>query len=104
MLQKCYSLKSSIENEILMHKRGGETPLLDGVPVVKGSSLTSYIVDLEKDILPQLDYIIRCLKKKKRIKKSKIHIGSYIVHEWSLDSELGSKLVDLEKALFNERK
>ena len=104
MLQNCVSLKSTIENEISMHEHGGETPLLDEIPVVKGSSLTSYVIDLKKYILPQLDYIIRCLKKKKHINKNKIHIGRYIVHEWSLDSKLGSKLMELEKTLFSERK
>ena len=103
MLQKCISLKKKILEEISLYRYGKETPLLDEVPLLKGSPLDSYIVDLNKYILPQLEYIIQCLEKKKRINRRKIHMGRYIVHEWSLNSTLGTNLLEIERMLSEQK-
>ena len=104
MLQKCISLKKTIEEELSRYEFGEETPLLDELPVVTGTSLTSYISDLKRYILPQLEYIILCLEKRRPINKNKIHLGHYVVHECSLNATLGTMLLEIERILLKSKK
>lgn len=96
---KCINLKSIIENEISLYHNGYESELLNELPAVRGSSLSTYITEIEKYILPQLDYIIYCLQNDKRINKRKIVLGHYVVHEWSHSATLGKLLMDIQNSI-----
>ena len=72
MLAKCIELKENIENAILMYKHGDVSDFLSDIPVNKSTPLQSYIFEIEEYILPQLNYIIECLKANRKIKKNKI--------------------------------
>ena len=102
VLTKCIELKDNIENAILMYKHGEISDLLSDVPINKSASLRSYIFEIENCILPQLDYIIESLKANRKIIKSKITFGRYIVHEWSNDSKLGSALLEINSIVMNK--
>ncbi|MBR2617753.1 MAG: hypothetical protein IKC81_00350 [Paludibacteraceae bacterium] len=99
LLDKCINLKSIIENEISLHNHGYASKLLNELPIVSGSSLSTYITEIEKYILPQLDYIIYCLQNNKKINERKIIFGHYVVHEWSHSATLGKLLIDIQNSI-----
>ena len=101
MLNKCVELKNNIENAILMFNQGELPKLFKDIPIDNNSSMQSYISEIEEYVLPQLDYIIECLRTNKKINKKKITFGRYIVHEWSNHSQLGYILLELENIILN---
>ena len=100
LLDKCVNLRSIMENEISLYNNGYESKLLSELPIVKGNSLSTYITEIETYILPQLDYIIYCLKNNKKINKRKIVLGHYVVHEWSRSATLSKSLMDIQNSIY----
>ena len=78
LLDECINVKSIIENEVRLYREGSTSELLNELPIVRGVSLSSYVSEIEQYILPQLDYIIDCLKNNKRIKKEKFFWGTIL--------------------------
>ena len=99
LLDQCINLKSIIENEISLYHNGYASELLNELRIVKGSLLTIYIADIEKYILPQLNYIIDCLQCNKKINKKKILLGHYVVHEWSHSATLSKLVMEIQNSI-----
>lgn len=97
VLMKCNNLINEIKESISLYKKGIISDLFKEI-VFNDSEKISFLIDeINNYILPKLYYIKETIEKNKKIKKSKIDYGDYIIKNWPHESSLGLELIKFLK-------
>lgn len=99
ILMKCNNLINVIQESIFLYNKGTISDVFKEIISSEPEKINFLINEINTYILPELYYIKETIEENKKIKKSKINYGDYVIKNWPHESSLGLDLIKLLKYL-----